>query len=109
MGYILFLDREVHTYSTSTARRGGVLSRYGLEVTALALLRKGDSGDLGFYIRGVFGGFSSFGMYNTSVKLQIMVKGELFPLLSQELSFLQLQLLYFQEIVVADDQSIVSL
>jgi len=33
------------------------------------LLCKGDSGNLGFYIRGVFGGFSSFSIYNTSVKL----------------------------------------
>jgi hypothetical protein len=56
-------------YSTSTTRRGGVLSRYGLKVTALALLRKGDSGDLRLYNRGVFGGFSGFGVYNTSVKL----------------------------------------
>jgi hypothetical protein len=79
---ILFLDREVRAYSTSTTRRGRVLSRYGLEVTVLALLRKGDSGDLGFHIRGVFGGFSGFSMYNTSVELQIVVKGELFPLLS---------------------------
>ena len=78
----MFLDREVRAYSTSTARRGGVLSRYGLEVTALALLRKGDSGDLRLYDRGVFGGFSGFGVYNTSVELQIVVKGELFPLLS---------------------------
>ena len=90
MGYILFLDHEVHAYSTSTTRRSGVLSRYSLEVTALALLCKGNSGDLGFYIRSVFGGFSGFGMYNTSVKLQIMVKGKLFLFLSQELSFLQL-------------------
>ena len=85
MSCILFLDREVRAYSASTAHRGGVLSQYGLEVTALALLRKGDSGDLGFHIRGVFGGFSGFsgfGMYNTSVELQIVVKGELFPLLS---------------------------
>ena len=65
----MFLDREVRAYSTSTTRRGGVLSRYGLEVTALVLLRKGDSGDLSFYIRGIFGGFSSFGIYNTSIKL----------------------------------------
>jgi len=82
LGCILFLDREVCVYSTSTTRRGGVLSQYGLEVTALALLRKGDSGDLGFHICGVFGGFSGFGIYNTSVELQIMVKGELFLLLS---------------------------
>jgi len=46
------------------------------------LLRKGDSGNLGFYIRGIFGGFSGFGIYNTSIELQIVVKGELFPLLS---------------------------
>ena len=78
----MFLDREVRAYSASTARRGGVLSRYGLEVTVLALLYKGDSGDIGFHIRGVFGGFSGFGIYNTSVELQIVVKGELFPLLS---------------------------
>jgi hypothetical protein len=82
LGYVLFLNREVHAYSTSTTRRGGVLSRYGLKVTALALLRKGDSGNLDFHIRGVFGGFSGFGVYNTSIKLQIVVKGELFPLLS---------------------------
>jgi len=82
LSYILFLDREVRTYSTSTTRRGRVLSRYSLKVTTLVLLCKGDSGDLGFYIRGVFGGFSGFGIYNTSVKLQIMVKGKLFLLLS---------------------------
>ena len=69
LSYILFLDREVRAYSTSTTRYSGVLSRYGLEVTALALLCKGDSGDLGFYIYGIFGGFSGFGVYNTSVKL----------------------------------------
>jgi len=79
---ILFLDREVRAYSTSTAYRGGVLSRYGLEVTALALLRKGDSGDLRLRNRGVFGGFCGFGVYNTSIELQIVIKGELFPLLS---------------------------
>jgi hypothetical protein len=82
LSYILFLDRKVRAYSTSTTRRGGVLGRYGLEVTALALLRKGDSGDLRLRNRGISGGFSSFGVYNTSVKLQIVVKGELFPLLS---------------------------
>jgi len=69
LGYILFLDREVRAYSTSTTRRSRVLSRYGLEVTVLALLRKGNSGDLRLYDRGVFGGFSSFGVYNTSVEL----------------------------------------
>ena len=53
-----------------------------LEVTILVLLYKGNSGDLSFYIYSIFGGFSSFGIYNTSVKLQIIVKGELFPLLS---------------------------
>jgi hypothetical protein len=82
LGYILFLNREVYTYSTSTTRYSRVLSRYGLKVTALALLRKGNSGDLRLRSRGVFGGFSGFGVYNTSVKLQIMVKGKLFPLLS---------------------------
>ena len=65
----MLFDREVRTYSTSTARRGGVLSRYGLEVTALAFLRKGDSGDLRLRNRGVFGGFSGFGVYNTSIEL----------------------------------------
>jgi hypothetical protein len=69
LGCILFLDYEVRAYSTSTARRGGVLSRYSLEVTALALLRKGDSGDLRLCNRGVSGGFSGFGVYNTSIKL----------------------------------------
>jgi hypothetical protein len=82
LGCILFLDRKVHAYSTSTTRRGRVLGRYGLKVTALALLRKGDSGDLRLCDRGVFGGFSGFGVYNTSVELQIVVKGKLFPLLS---------------------------
>ena len=82
MGYILFLDREVRAYSTSITRRSRVLGQYGLKVTALVLLRKGDSGDLRLCDRSVFGGFSGFGVYNTSVKLQIVVKGKLFPLLS---------------------------
>jgi hypothetical protein len=56
-------------YSTSTTCRGGVLGRYSLEVTALALLYKGNSGDLRLYNRGVSGGFSGFGVYNTSVEL----------------------------------------
>jgi hypothetical protein len=82
LGYILFLDYKVRVYSTSTARRGGVLSRYGLEVTILALLYKSDSGDLRLYNYSVFGGFSGFGVYNTSIELQIIVKGKLFLLLS---------------------------
>jgi hypothetical protein len=45
-------------------------------------LRKGDSGDLRLRNYGISGGFSGFGVYNTSVKLQIVVKGKLFPLLS---------------------------
>jgi len=69
LSYILFLDREVRTYSTSTTRCGRVLSQYGLKVAALVLLRKGDSGDLRLYNRGIFGGFSGFGVYNTSVEL----------------------------------------
>jgi hypothetical protein len=69
-------------YSTSTTRHSRVLSRYGLKVTALALLYKGDSGDLRLRSRGVFGGFGGFSIYNTSIKLYIIVKGKLFLLLS---------------------------
>jgi hypothetical protein len=56
-------------YSTSTTRRGRVLSQYGLKVTILALLRKGDSGDLRLRNHSISGGFSGFGVYNTSIKL----------------------------------------
>jgi hypothetical protein len=56
-------------YSTSITCCSRVLGRYGLEVTALALLRKGDSGNLRLRNYGVSGGFSGFGVYNTSVKL----------------------------------------
>jgi hypothetical protein len=78
----LFLDYKVRIYSTSTARYSGVLSQYGLEVTVLALLYKGNSSNLRLYSHSIFGGFSGFGIYNTSVELQIVVKGKLFPLLS---------------------------
>jgi hypothetical protein len=69
LGCILFLDRKVRAYSISITCCSRVLSRYSLEVTVLALLRKGDSGDLRLCDRDIFGGFSGFGVYNTSVKL----------------------------------------
>ena len=52
---------------------------------------------------------SSIYIDNTFIKLEIIVNSKAFILLSQELSFLELQLFYFYKIVSSNKQGIISL
>jgi hypothetical protein len=95
LGDVLVLDREILTNSAPTACSSSILYRNGSEVFALAFLYKGNS--------------SGIRMDNTSIELEIVVNSEVFMLLSQELSLLELQLLRLCKIVSSDEQGVVSL
>jgi hypothetical protein len=60
-----------------------------VEVTTLAFLREGDAG-----------GISA---NNTSIELEIVVSRKAFTLLGQEISLLELQILYLSEVVVSHE------
>jgi hypothetical protein len=85
----LFLDREVSIYNISTASYSCILNCYRVEVTILALLRKGDTG-----------GISA---NNTSIKLEIVVSYKAFTLLSQEISLLELQILHLSKVIISHE------
>jgi hypothetical protein len=76
LGDILFLNYKVSTYNAPTTSYSYILNYYRVEVTTLALLRKGDTGRIS--------------ANNTSIKLEIMVSYKAFILLSQEISLLEL-------------------
>ena len=91
----MVLDGEVLTYSTSTTGRGGVLVADDFEVLALAYLRKGNT--------------SVAGVDNSSVELEVVIKGETLAFLDQKLRLFQTCLLFFSEIVVSDEEGVISL
>ena len=91
----MVLDSEVLIYSTSTTGRGGVLITDDFEVLVLAYLCKGN--------------ISIAGMDNSSVKLEVIIKGEILAFLDQKLHLFQAYLLFFSEIVISDKEDVVSL
>ena len=68
LGDVLFLDREVSTYNTSTTSRSRVLNYHYSEVFILSFLREGNT--------------SRISTNNTSIKLKIIVSHKAFILLS---------------------------
>jgi hypothetical protein len=68
LGDVLFLNREVSIYNTSTTCRSHVLSYHRVEVTALVFLYKGNT--------------SGIGVNNASIKLKVVVSRKTFTLLS---------------------------
>jgi hypothetical protein len=95
LGNILFLNREVSTYNAPTTSCSHVLDYYRVEVTILAFLRESNTGRVS--------------ANNTSIKLEIIVSYKAFTLLGQEISLLELQILYLSEVVISHEQSVISL
>jgi hypothetical protein len=48
-------------------------------------------------------------VYNSSIKLEVVIRGEMLTFLDQKLSLLQSQLLLFSEGVVSNEERVVSL
>ncbi len=82
-------------YSTSTTSRGSVLITNDFEVLALAYLCKGNT--------------SVAGVDNSSIKLEVVIKGKTLAFLGQKLRLFQACLLFFSEIVVSNKEGVVSL
>ena len=91
----MVLDGEVLTYSTSTTGRDSILITNDFEVLVLVYLYKSNT--------------SVAGVDNSSVKLEIIVKGETLAFLDQKLRLFQTCLLFFSEIVVSDEEGVISL
>ena len=92
---ILVLDSKVLTYSTSTTGRGSILVTNDFEVLVLAYLRKSNT--------------SIAGVDNSSVELEVIIKGKTLAFLGQKLRLFQACLLFFSEIVISDKEGIISL
>ena len=95
MSDILVLDSEVLIYSTSTTSHGGVFVIDDFEVLVLAYLYKGNT--------------SIASVDNSSIKLEVIVKGETLVFLGQKPGLLQSQLFLFNKGVVSDKEYIISL
>jgi hypothetical protein len=95
LGDILILDIKVLTYNAFITYYGGVLVINDLEVFTLLYLGKGDH--------------DIFNMDNTTIKLQVVIKGESFTFLGQELGLYQSYLLLFNEGIVFNKERIVNL
>ena len=91
----MVLDSEVLIYSTSTTSRGGIIVTDDFEVLALVYLCKSNT--------------SITSMDNSSVELEVIVKGKTLAFLGQKLCLFQTCLLFFSEIVISDKEGIVSL
>ncbi len=92
---ILVLNSEVLTYSTSTTSCSSVLITDDFEVLVLVYLCKGNT--------------SIISVDNSSVKLEVVIKGKTLAFLGQKLRLFQACLLFFSEIVISDKEGIISL
>jgi hypothetical protein len=92
---ILVLDSKVLIYSTSTTGRDSILVTNDFEVLVLAYLHKSNT--------------SIASVDNSSVELEIIIKGKTLAFLGQKLRLFQVCLLFFSEIVISDKEGIISL
>ena len=82
-------------YSTSTTSRGGILVTDDFEVLVLVYLCKSNT--------------SVTSMDNSSIELEVIIKGKTLAFLGQKLCLFQVCLLFFSEIIISDKEGIISL
>ena len=95
MNNILVLNSKVLIYSTFIINRSNILIINNFEVLILLYLYKGNT--------------SITSINNSSIKLEIIFKGEILVFLNQKLCLFQVYLLFFSEIIIFNKEDIISL